>query len=216
MEDFMQHWLLAIALLALASPSALAQTPGLTINKQPATFANRTFDPARPPAEMPPPTLGETAECDSDFLSDANVGGQARQTDATHATVKISQITVTLQLNMTIWVPIKVTQHVIEHENGHRQISEYYYQTADKLAQQIASNYMGQQVVITGADLHGELSKLLQKMGADITDEYNKELHVEQTQLRFDAITDHGRNEVAAKDAVAQSLKEIPPANELH
>jgi len=212
----MRSWLSAIALLTLASPLALAQMPGVTINKQPAIFAKRTFDPARPPADMPPPTPGEDAECDSDFLSDANVGGQARQTDATHATVKISQIKVTLQLNISIWTPVKVTQHVIEHEEGHSQISEYYYQSADKLAQQIAANYMGKQVVITGTDLRGELSMLLQKMGADITDEYNKELHVEQTQLRYDAVTNHSRNEVAARDAVAQSLKEIPPGSALH
>jgi hypothetical protein len=212
----MRQWLLATALLTLVVPSSLAQMPGVTINKQPATLAKRTFDPARPPADMPPPTPGEDAECDSDFLSDANVGGQARQTDATHATVKISQIKVTLQLNITIWTPVKVTQHVIEHEDGHRQISEYYYQTADKLAQQIAATYMGKQVVITGADLHVELSKLLQKMGADITDEYNKQLHAEETQLRYDVITNHSRNEVAARDAVAQSLKEIPPGSELH
>jgi hypothetical protein len=210
--NIVKHWPSAIAILILACPWVAAQTPGLTVDKQPATLAKRTFDPAKPPADMPPPTPGEDAECDSDFLSDANVGGLARQTDATHATVKISQIKVTLQLNMTIWTPIKVTQHVVEHEDGHRQISEYYYQTADKLAQQIAANYMGKQVVISGADLRGELSKLLQKMGADITDEYNKELHVEQTQLRFDAITNHSRNEVPARDAVAQALKEIPPA----
>ncbi|MGA7181692.1 MAG: hypothetical protein WBX11_19200 [Thiobacillaceae bacterium] len=59
-------------------------------------------------------------------------------------------------------------------------------------------------------------TKLLQKMGADITDEYNKRLHVERTQLRYDAITNHSRNEVTARDAVAQSLKEIPPGSALH
>ncbi len=213
--NVVKHWPSAIALLTLACPWAAAQTPGVTVIKQPVTLAKRTFDPAKPPADMPPPTPGEDAECDSDFLSDANVGGLARQTDATHATVKISQIKVTLQLNMTIWTPIKVTQHVIEHEDGHRQISDYYYQTADNLAQRIAASYMGKQVVISGTDLRGELSKLLQKMGADITDEYNKELHVEQTQLRYDAITNHSRNEVVATAAVAQSLKEIPPANGL-
>src|SRR5580704_6783910 len=214
--NVVKHWPMAIALLTLACPWAAAQTPGVTVIKQPANLAKRTFDPAKPPADMPPPTPGEDAECDSDFLSDANVGGLARQTDATHATVKISQIKVTLQRNMTIWTPIKVTQHVIEHEDGHRQISDYYYQTADNLAQRIAASYMGKQVVISGTDLRGELSKLLQKMGADITDEYNKELHVEQTQLRYDAITNHSRNEVVATAAVAQSLKEIPPANGLH
>src|ERR1700687_1200194 len=80
-------------------------TPGSTINIQPVNFANRTFDPARPPADMPPLTRGEDAECDSEFLSNASVGGQTRQTDPTHATVTITQIKMTLQLNITIWGP---------------------------------------------------------------------------------------------------------------
>jgi hypothetical protein len=198
----------------LTTHSTRAQTPGLTIAKQPETFTNRSFDPAKPPADMPPPSLGEDAECDSNFLSDAAVGGQAKQTDATHATVTITQIKLTLQLEIIIWDPIKVTQHVVEHENGHRQISEYYYQTADKLAQQIAAPYMGKQVVITGTDLRAQLSKLLEQMGTDITDQYNKQLNVEATQLRFDAITDHSRNNVSARDAVAQALRDVPrPTN---
>ena len=174
---------------------------------------NRTFDPAHPPAEMPPPSPGEEAECDSDFLSDANVGGQARLTDATHATVTITQITVTLQLNITTWLPTKVAQHVIEHEDGHRQISEYFYQSADKVAQRIAAPYMGKQVVVTGTDLRAAMSKLLQQMSTDITEAYNKQATPEPAQLRFDAITDHSRNEVAAKDAVAQAIKDTAHAS---
>ena len=127
--------------------------------------------------------------------------------DATHVMVTVAQIKVTLQLNINIWVPTGVTQHVIEHEEGHRQISEYYYQTADKLAEQIAATYMGKQVQITGTDLGAESSKMLQQMATDITDEYNKELNPRPTQLLYDAITDHGRNEVVVKDAVAHALK---------
>src|ERR1700722_6506484 len=33
-----------------------------TVNKQPVAFANRTFDPAAPPADMPPLAPGENAE----------------------------------------------------------------------------------------------------------------------------------------------------------
>jgi len=117
------------------------------INKLPVAFANRTFDPATPPTDMPPLAAGEIAVCDSDFLSNASVRGESRQTDTTHATVTIKQIKVTLRLNINIWVPTGVTQHVIENEEGHRQISEYYYQTADKLAERIAATYMGKQVV---------------------------------------------------------------------
>jgi hypothetical protein len=166
----MRKWLPAIvfvvpvlAILTVLSiftaPAASAQTPGVAIDKQPETFANKTFDPARPPADMPPPTPGEAAECDSNFLSDAVVGGQARQTDATHATVTITQVKVTLQLEIIIWLPIKATQHVVEHENGHRQISEVFYQTADQVADRLAAPYIGKQVVITGTDLRAQMAK---------------------------------------------------------
>ena len=190
-----------------SSRRPLGEAPVPAIEKQPVAFASRTFDPATPPADMPPLASGESAECDSHFLSSASVRGESRQTDATHATVTITQIKVTLQLTITIWVPTGVTQHVIEHEEGHRQVSEYYYQAADKLAERIAATYMGKQVEITGTDLGAESNKMLQQMATDITDEYNKELNPGPTQLLYDAITDHGRNEVVVKDAVAHALK---------
>lgn len=113
----------------------------------------------------------------------------------------------TLQLNVNIWVPTGVTKHVIEHEEGHRQISEYYYQTADNVAERIAATYLGKQVEITGMDLSAESTRMLQQMAADITDEYKKQLNPGPTQLLYDDITDHGRNEVVVKDAVAHALK---------
>jgi hypothetical protein len=177
------------------------------INKQPVNFASRTFDPASPPPDMPPLISGENAECVSDFLANANVSGQTRRTDATHATITVTQIKVTLQLNVTIWVPADVTQHVTEHEEGHRQISEYYYQTADKVAGRVAATYMGKQIVVAGADLDAESIKSLQQMAAEITDEYDKELNPEPTQLLYDSITDHSRNEVVAQDAAAHAIK---------
>ena len=36
------------------------ETPAPTIIKQPASFANRTFDPATPPTDMPPLTPGKS------------------------------------------------------------------------------------------------------------------------------------------------------------
>jgi hypothetical protein len=180
-----------------------------TISKQPTALANRTFDPAAPPADMPPLASGENAECESNFLSNASVGGESRQSDATHATVTITHIKMILQLNITIWVPTMVTQHVIEHEEGHRQVSEFYYQTASKLAERIAATYMGKQVEITGTDLGAESTRMLQQTAADITDEYNKELNPGPTQLLYDAITDHGRNEVVVQDAVAAAIKNV-------
>jgi hypothetical protein len=193
----------------VSSQRQLREASAPTIIKQPVSFANHAFDPAAPPTDMPSLAPGETAVCDSNFLSNATVSGESRQTDATHATVTITQIKVTLQLNINIWVPNGATQHLIEHEEGHRQISEYYYQTADKLAERIAATYMGRQVDISGTDLGAESSKMLQQMAADITAEYNKELNPGPTQLLYDTITDHGRNDTVVKDAVAHAIKNV-------
>jgi hypothetical protein len=194
---------------AASSSEQTTESSVPVIARQPGAFATRTFDPASPPPDMPPLAAGENAVCDTNFQSNAIVSGKTRQTDATHATVTITQIKVTLGLNVTIWVPTEVSPHVAEHEEGHRQISEYYYQTADQVAARVAETYMGKQTEITGTNLDAESTKWLQQMAADITEEYDKELNPEPTQLLYDTITDHSRNEVVAKDAVAHALKNV-------
>jgi hypothetical protein len=198
-------------------PRRAGELPAPTIDKQPVTVASRTFDPSAPPADMPHLAPGEEGECDSHFLSSASVAGETRQTDAIHETVTITRIKVTLQLVVTIWLPAGSTQHLIEHEDGHRQISELYYQSADQLAERIAAAYMGREIEITGTDLNAESSRMLQQMAGEITDEYDKELSPGPTQLLYDSITDHSRNEVVVKDAVAAAVKNVkiastPPA----
>jgi hypothetical protein len=184
-----------------------------TITKQPVVLATRTFDPAAPPADMPPLKTGEGAECDSNFLSNASVSGEPRQTDSTHATVTVTHVKMTLQLHIAIWMPTGATPHVIDHEDGHRQISEFYYRTAANLAAQIAATYIGKQVEITGPNLNSEFNNTLQKLAAEITAEYGKQLNPEQTQLFYDALTDHSRNTVPVNDAVATALKDFKLAS---
>jgi hypothetical protein len=196
--------------------AAVATAP--TIVKQPVNFSNRTFDPQNPPSDMPPMSPGELAVCDSNFLSVANVTGNSQQLDDTHALVTVTQVKVTLQLRITIWVPFDASQHVIEHEQGHREISEYFYGNADKLAQQIASKYIGRQIQVSGANINSAIDKALQQMSSEITQEYDKQLNPEPAQSRYEALTDHGRNEVEAKDAIAQVLNDpalvsAPPSN---
>jgi hypothetical protein len=199
----------SLSCITISCRPTTKESSAVTINKQPVNFARRAFDPANPASYMPPLTQGENAACDSDFLSNASVAGETRQTDATRATLTVTHIKMNLQLNITIWVPSNVTEHVTEHEQGHRQISEYYYQTADKLAEQIAKPYLGKQIDIAGTNLQLESNKFLQQTATAITTEYNKELNSEPTQLLYDSITDHSRNEVVVKDAVAHAIKNV-------
>jgi len=203
-EALLIGWL---ACCALSCNRPSKEASAVTINKQPVNFARRTFDPTNPPSDMPPLAQGEYAGCDSDFLSNATVAAQTRQTDATHATITVTHIKMDLQLNVTIWEPKEATQHVTEHEEGHRQIAEYYYQTADKIAERIATTYLGKQVDIAGSDVQAESNKFLQQTAAAITADYSRELNPGPTQLLYDSITDHSRNDVVVKDAVAHAIK---------
>jgi hypothetical protein len=201
-----------------ASRQIGGETSAVTIEKEPINFASRTFDPANPPAEMPPMVPGEEAVCDSNFLSNVNVVGRTLQTDGARELVTITQIKVTLRLNITIWVPNDASEHVIEHEDGHRAISEYYYQGADKIAERIAAGYIGKKELISsqsaeGTDLQTESNQWLSQTGTEITDEYNAELNPGPAQQRYDLMTDYSRNDVVAKDAVAQVLKDAAAAS---
>jgi hypothetical protein len=187
-------------------PPQQAEKAPVQITKDPALVASRTFDPAAPPPDMPPLRPYEIAVCDSDFVSNASVAGESRKKDATHATITIQHVSVTLDLHVTIWLPVQAPEHVVEHEDGHRQISEYFYQSADKIADHIAEEYIGRQVEITGSDLNVASSETLQQLAAEITAEYNKELNPGPTQELYDSITDHSRNETAAKDAAVAAI----------
>jgi hypothetical protein len=194
------------------SPSGAAaaiQVAPIQVAKEPVSFSTRTFDPSAPPPEMPPLNPGELAVCDSDFTSAASLSGETRTIDSTHGMLTITGAKVTLEANITIWVPTGASTGVIEHEQGHRQISEYYYQTADRLARQIAETYVGRQVPIDGADLNAAANTELHQLASEFTAEYGKQLNPDPAQELYDSITDHSRNQTPVSDAVAAALKNV-------
>jgi hypothetical protein len=177
------------------------------ITKLPAQYMSHTFDPAAPPANMPPLHSGEAAVCDSDFIARSSVAGQPRRTDSTHAMLTITKVTMTLQLQASVWVPIEASQTITDHEEGHREIAEYTYQTADQLAQRIAASYIGKRVEVTGDDLDAASSQKLLEIATEVTNAYTTQINNNSTQLLYDNITDHSRNGVVAKDAVEHAIK---------
>ncbi|MDP1767502.1 MAG: hypothetical protein Q8L74_01725 [Nitrospirota bacterium] len=207
----MRWWIVFMFLLIPMPPSVQADQPQVDIVKMPAQVGTRYFDPKRPPRERPPLEGPEEAVCAGDFLSDASVGAQAMQTDATHAKGTVNRIKVTLQLNMTIWLPNNPQKWTVEHEEGHRQISEYYYQHAEPIARRVAESYLGKTFDISGRDLRRALSAAVGKISEEITNEYNRQMPIETTQARYDEITEHSRKDIPVPDAVAQALKETYP-----
>ena len=215
----MPTMIVGIALLALliGEEAAWARTAEsaetVNITKTPVNVKYHTFDPRRPPSEMPRLKPPEAALCVANFLSSASVSGQAASTDATRAKLTINRIDVTLQLNITIWLPPNPPRKIVEHEEGHRQIAEYFYNSADLIAKRLAQSYIGKVIELSGRDVRKALTLALNKIGEDITEAYKKQMPVERAEVRYDAITDHGRNDVPVATAVAQSIRETAVAS---
>jgi hypothetical protein len=207
----MRSWFIVMFVLVVGVPSVQSEQPQVEIVKMPAQIATRYFDPKSPPRDRPPLRGPEEAVCAGEFLSNSSVGAQAMQTDATHAKATVNNIKVTLQLNMTIWLPNNPQKWTVEHEEGHRQISEYYYRNAEVIARRIAEPYLGKTIDISGRDLRKALSEAVGKIAEEITNEYNRQMPVETTQDRYDTITEHSRKEIPVPEAVAQALKETHP-----
>jgi hypothetical protein len=207
----MRVWFMFLFVLVVGVPPVQSEQPQVEIVKMPAQISTRYFDPVQPPSDRPPLTGPEEALCVGDLLSDASVGGQVMQIDATHAKARINRIKVTLQLNITTWLPNHPQKWTVEHEEGHRQISEYYYRNAEVVARRIAEPYFGKTIDLSGADMRNALSKAIDKIAEDITNEYKSQMPVETTQRRYDTITEHSRKEIPVPDAVAQALKETYP-----
>jgi hypothetical protein len=179
----------------------------VVITKLPAAYASHKFDPAAPPPNMPPLHPGEAAVCDANFIARSSVRAQPRRTDPTHAMLTIANVLITLQLETNVWVPIDAPQTIVDHEEGHREIAEYYYQTADKLAERIAATYIGKRVEVTGPDLDVALNQKLLEIATEINNAYTSQINSSPTQLLYDDITDHSRNGTDPHDAVQHAIK---------
>jgi hypothetical protein len=119
----------------------------------------------------------------------------------------ITKVMMTLQLQTNIWVPVDAPQTITDHEEGHREIAEYTYQSADQIAERIASSYIGKRVEVAGEDLDSASSQKLLEIATEITNAYTTQINNSPTQLLYDQITDHSRNGVIAKDAVDHAIK---------
>jgi hypothetical protein len=137
-------------------------------------------------------------------ISDEKRGGK------TAAKVKVTNVILDLSMKITVWVPTDATRVIIDHEEGHRQISEYFYKDAEKVARNIAQKYVGQVYDAEGSDAESASRAALDKAINELSQKYMAEtqnLSVRANEI-FDEITQHSRNQnISVEKAVKQSIE---------
>src|SRR5829696_10025773 len=96
---FMLRPVTAILLIFGLAGGAAAQ---VKVNHSPADVRQRTFNPKRPPKDMPPLKPGEAAVTESQFACQVKVEVEITQPPSGKATVRITGVDATLKLDVVI------------------------------------------------------------------------------------------------------------------
>ncbi len=196
-----------VMLLGAAASANGTDAPSVVVD--PAVTATRSFDPARPPAEMPHLHPGEAAVTQSDFRCSANAGYR-RAAGERH--VIITDVSIHVSLATLVWLPTDPKGKLIDHEQGHRRIAEIVYDDAEKAAADAARPLIGQRVDVSGLDDEGieaKINAILQTASQTYLSAIaGRSGRVNEV---YDAITDHGRAKIDEKTAIERAFSRAAP-----
>jgi len=192
-----------LAIVLLSSPT-FAETK---VTRTPAAVSRKTFDPNRPPPEMPPLSGDEAAVTQSKFACGVKLDVEITQEGDQKPTAKIAGVDATLKLDVIEWLPNNVSPKIRAHEDGHRQISEHYYAQAEQTARELAAKYVGKTLDIPSAD-EKATQPIIQRAANEFCQEYLGKVEVpsQAAQETYDRITEHGRNKLIEKEAVKRAI----------
>ena len=206
-----------VVLLVVLSLTWIGFTPRpvraeIKVTPTPAAVSKKTFDPNRPPPEMPPLTREEAAVTQSKFACGVKLDVEITQTGDEKPIAKIAGVDAMLRLEIIEWLPKDATAKIRAHEEGHRQISQMYYAPAEQVARDLAAKYIGKTLDIPGAD-EKQTQPIIQRAANQFCQEYLGKIEVpsQAAQEKYDQLTEHGRNRLAEKEAIRRATAGTTP-----
>ncbi len=200
--------LMALMVLLITAMPALAT---VRVQKGEVKVARRTFNPARPPKEMPPPQPGEAALTEFYFACASNAAFRVTtsRSKPDEAKATITSVQVELQLTVTIWLPEGAPEKLKAHEEGHRLIAERVYnERAERAAEAAAKKIDGITFTVKGDD-NEAMKKQIAGHTEQVCASYLKETADPTQGLGdiYDELTDHGRKKTPDEaKAIEQSF----------
>src|SRR5205809_716702 len=104
-----------------------------------------------------------------------------------------------------------VTQRIVDHKNCHRKIAEIYYEKLDDAAKHYGAAIIAKRYQGHGKDPAAAVSDAIKRGIKEVTTPVmdNVEKVSSKVQERYDAITNHGRREIAPEEAIKRAISEI-------
>jgi hypothetical protein len=191
-----------------AAPAPAPATAPVKVTRVPTTLQTRTFDRKHPPAQMPRLTGNEAAVTVPAFSCEVRLQVEDSPRSAQKPTVTVVAMDITVRLDITMWLPKGVTAKLKAHEEGHRQISEKFYEKADSIAKSVAQKYIGRTIDVDGRD-HAAVDAEMKRTINEFCGEYMGGVSVPASRVNdaYDHITEHGTNRISEAEAIRRAMK---------
>lgn len=150
----------------------------------------------------------EAGLCYTELSTEIRLGVEYPRFSIKKPVMTVTSVEFMVRAKITIWVEEGSRPEILEHENGHRAISEHYYQQAHPLARTLGEKAVGRKIPFNGKPTDAIIATATEGLRSELLVEFEKQIDQRNrfAQTAFDAITDHSRNDVPNKDAIAQAI----------
>jgi hypothetical protein len=203
---------ISVTLVLFVSSVMRAGEIPIVVKKEPPKVAHQVFDPRHLPKKMPPLVPGEAGLCHYEYTTDIQAGGDVDTLGPGQVNVTVDSVQINLSLPITIFTAPTAPRRIMEHEEGHRQICEYYYTNIDVYAGRAAKRFIGKAFSGKGKDKQSAVDDAMDKVISAIRNEILDQTRVRCVAAndRYDTITDHSRNPGSQAEAAQKAESQDP------
>src|SRR5690606_25868808 len=132
--------------------------------------------------------------------------------NGTSMVVRLDALTVVTRLKIEVWTPRNARRKLVEHEQAHRRIAEYYYANAEAAARAAGEPVLGRRFTGRGTTESEARQAAIERAIAEVEREYMSRTseRCAAAQTRFDEITAHSTADIEAEEALAQAVAADP------
>ena len=179
---------------------------------EPPTVARVEFDPREPPDDLPSDGADGSGSCRSVFEIESGIVSPIEMLGPTTVRAYPADFHIIARLKITIYTPKHAPDELRAHEEGHRAIAEHYYGNAELAAREAAASVQGRSFDADGVDRAAAEQAVAASVRAALKEEFMRRTHARSAaaNARYDAITKHGRDAIAATDAVVAAIAQDP------
>jgi hypothetical protein len=128
---------------------------------------------------------------------------------ATAVSIKITKVTMNIELSVVMWIPKGSPQKVLEHERGHARICTRIYEAAEKAARDAADSVVGMKYEGLGDTLDTACADAVNKAAEETCKQYRKNTTdmANQVSQIYDDLAAQGKAAATADQLIQAAFK---------